>query len=353
MFHSRARHEGTEDSGNQKLFAECQREHGGPLKELPDARKLFGAKMNTATRLPCQTSGGRLPFRDLRLFILCGSFILSCAVGWAAPPEPPVWQRELDIVRLTETTVALVTTDRPAEAAASEQRVGELYRQLAAKYPAQAAVRKAVGDHFWKTGNTAAAVLEWQAAQTLEPTDAETASALGSAWLREGQTRAAREQFQRAVDARPDVARHHFDLANVLFVFRREFVGGPARPDEASVANEALAHFRRASELAAGNREFARAYAETFYGLPSPDWKEGLAAWDHVRSLNLDSPDLAIGHLARISLRLGKPEQAERYLDLIHDPAFDPVKASLHRQVEEMKQKAATSSNPSSTRVPP
>lgn len=342
MFDCRARHQGAENSNHQKLFAECQREHGGPLKERPDARKLFGAKMNTATFSPCQTSGQQTRADRLRRLLLLTGLFLACPIGRAAPPEPSTWQRELDAVRLADATAAQVTAGKPAEGAATEKRLDELYRQLAAKYPDRAAVHKAAGDHFWRSGDTVSAVSEWQAAQALDPADAETASALGSAWLRDGQTGAAREQFQRAVDARPDAARSHFDLANVLFVFRRDFVGSPALPDEASVLHQALAHFRRASELAAGNGEFARAYAETFYGVPNPDWTEGFAAWEHVRSLNAASPDFATGHLARISLRLGKPEQAEAYLDSIHDPAFAPIKASLRRQAEEMKQKAAT-----------
>ncbi len=241
---------------------------------------------------------------------------------------------------MAEATAALATMNKPAAAAEADRRLGELYRQLASKYPEQAEVRKAAGDHFWRTGDTAAAA-EWQAAQTLAPADAETANALGSAWLREGRTDAAREQYQRAVDAQPAVARYHFDLANVLYLFRHEFAGSPALMDEAAVLREAMGHFRRASELAADNLDFARGYAETFYGLPYPDWAEGFAAWEHVRALTASDPDFANGHLARVSLKLGKPDQAEGYLDAIYDPKFAPVKGTLRRQAEQMKQGAA------------
>ncbi len=237
-----------------------------------------------------------------------------------------------------------LTGQKPDAAAETERRLAILYRQLSAKYPDRAAVRKAAGDHFWLTGDTVTAVKEWQAAQALDPADAETDSALGSARLRDGRTREAREEFQRAVDARPGVARYHFELASVLYLFRHELVGSPALPDEAAVLREALTQFRRASELAADNAEFARAYAETFYGLPNPDWAEGLAAWLHVRALNASAPDFANGHLARVSLHLGKPDQAQAYLDLIRDPLFASMKATLSRQAEQMKQKAGTAS---------
>ncbi len=297
--------------------------------------------MNTAAHCPCQTSGPRRLAR-LRRFLALAT--IATLAPPAAPPEPTDWQHELDAVRLSEATAMFLTEQKPGVAAETERRLTSLYRQLAAKYPDRAAVRKAAGDHFWRSGDTVTAVAEWQAAQALDPTDAETDSALGSARLRDGRAREAREEFQRAVDARPGVARYHYELANVLFLFRRELVTPPALPDEAAVLRESLAQFRRASELAADDVEFARAYAETFYGLPNPDWAEGLAAWLHVRALNASAPDFANGHLARVSLHLGKPEQAESYLALIRDPLFAPLKATLGRQAEQMKQKAGTAS---------
>ena len=182
---------------------------------------------------------------------------------------------------------------------------------------------------------------EWQAAQTLDPADAETARSLGSAWVREGNVRAAHAQFQRAVDARPEVALYHFDLANVLFLFRHSLLESPGRPNENAVLREALAHFHQAAELAPANLEYAEAYADTFYGLPEPDWTAALAAWQRVRALSGPATDFPDSHLARVSLRMGKPGQAETYLEQIHDPQFAPIKTKLLQQAAQMKKTAA------------
>jgi cytochrome c-type biogenesis protein CcmH/NrfG len=40
----------------------------------------------------------------------------------------------------------------------------------------------------------------------------------------------------------------------------------------------ALAEFRTASRLSPHDAEYARAYAETFYVIPDPDWAEAEAA---------------------------------------------------------------------------
>lgn len=338
----RAGDEGEKETHHQKLFAEGQREHGKPLQERSGGRKFFGATMDTAAALRCQTGGrGKFARRVGTLAVVAGLGLVAVSRG--AEPPPPSWQNELDVLRLSDAAVPLLSRTRMADAADADQRLGELFRQLASRYPHEAAVRRAAGDHFWRTGETRVAVGEWEAAQALDPADAETADALGGARLRDGQTRLACEQFRRAVAARPGVARYHFQLGNVLYLFRHQLAGLPDLPDETAVVREALAQLRSARDLAAGNMEFARAYAETFYGVPDPNWSEALEAWEQVRSLSGDAPDFPLSHLARVSLRLGRPEDAEQYLAMIHHPGFAGLQATLRRQAASLRKRAAGS----------
>ncbi len=284
--------------------------------------------MNSAAVLFCQTCAR-------------GKFVagltVAAALRWsvsgaATEPPPPDWQQELNALRLSEATVALLPPNRAAEADEANRRLDTLFRRLVGRYPQEAAVRKAAGNHYWREGQTAGAVTEWEAVQTLDPSDAETASALGGARLREGLPRAACEQFRRAVAARPEVARYHFELGNVLYLFRHQLTGLPDLPDEPATIRKALVELRSARDHASGNIEYARGYAETFYGVPDPDWQEARDAWEHVRALSADAPDFALGHLARISLKLGQPDEARKYLEMIHDPKFAALQATLRRQ---------------------
>ena len=302
--------------------------------------------MNTAAALCCQTTRpGKLARRSRWLPAAALCLFLSAA-SQGAPAEPPAWQGELNALRGSDTAIALLPPARAAEAADADRRLGELFRGLAARYPHEAAVRKAAGDHFWRVGDANTAAAEWEAAQDLDPTDAETADALGNARLRDGRTRLACEQFRRAVAARPGLARYHFELGNVLYLFRHQLPGLPDLPDEAAALRESLAQFRAARDLASGNAEFARAYAETFYGVPDPDWPEALKAWQHVRTLSPDEPDFALGHLVRVSLRLSQPDEAERYLEMMHDPRYAATRATLRRLVADWRQRRASSETP-------
>ena len=244
---------------------------------------------------------------------------------------PPPWQRDLDAARILQAAVALVPAD-PVADAERRQRLGQLYDHLVAQYPDRAEVQRAAGDYYEQNARPDFALACWQRAVALDPHDAATMHDMGSLFLQGGRVRDAYGQFQRAVDTQPGVAAYHFDLANVLYLFRRELLDPPGRPDEKAALTEALGHFRRASELSPGDIKLAQAYAETFYMLPTPDWPGALAAWKSVLALSGTNTDFANGHLARVSLRLRRPDDADAFLAQIHDPLFADLKNKLHQQ---------------------
>ena len=292
--------------------------------------------MNNVRRRCCQT---------LRLLAAGALFCVAGTAVFAADapsPTPPPWQQEIDAARMLEGTLALAPARDAADEATRHRRLQVLYRELARRYPAQPAVQKAAGDYFTRDGDLAGALSYWQTAAVLDPHDGDTADRIGGIYLRMRRTREAYGQFLKAVEAQPAVAAYHSDLGNVLYLFRQDLVSpaDPGLPTEQAALLQALAHFRRAAELAPDDLRFAQAYAETFYVFAKPDWAQALAAWETVRTLSGEKTDFPDSHLARISLRLGRPDAATEYLGRIHDPTFDGLKASLLRQAG--RQRAAT-----------
>lgn len=291
--------------------------------------------MNTVRARRCQT--------------LCVALVwarcLVAAVGADPTPAPPAWQREIDAARLLEDTLAASPAQDAAERDARHRRLQTLYVQLAQKYPGEAPAQSAAADYLARDGQPAAALPYWEKATQLDPRDGSTLSRLGENYLRLGRAREAYTRFQRAVDAQPDVAAYQFDLANVLYLFRQDLMSPPipGLPDEQAALTRALAHFRRASELAPEDLRLAQAYAETFYIFTRPDWTQALAAWETVRLLSGEKSDFPNSHLARISLRLGRPDAAAEYLARIHDPLFDGLKAKL---LEKANRSRAAGSTP-------
>lgn len=272
--------------------------------------------MDTALRRRCQTA-------------CLAALLAGAALGRGQTPAPiPAWQNELNAARLLAA----------AAEASHAPDAGRVFRDLAANHPANAAVQKACGEYFWNAAAPDEALPYWQTAQTLAPGDADLASSLGSAYLRLARIKDAAAQFERAVKAAPGNALYHYELANLLAFFRHEFDGEPSLV-------RALAEYRRAAELAADDRRLAQEYADTFYLLARPDWESALAAWLAVRRLSGDATDFPNVHLARISLHLGRADDARAYLDQLKDPAFTTLRDKLRARADALQRNS--SANPS------
>jgi cytochrome c-type biogenesis protein CcmH/NrfG len=144
----------------------------------------------------------------------------------------------------------------------------------------------------------------------------------------------AADQFSRAIGLASGNAAYHFNLANVEFMLRHDLTAAwqMTLPD---LLHRALAEFREASRLSPNDLDYARAYAETFYGVPDADWSEAAAAWKHVLVLSSQG-DFAYLQLARVSLKRGDAIEARRFLDKIVDTRHDQLKRKLEQQADQL-----------------
>lgn len=193
--------------------------------------------------------------------------------------------------------------------------------------PTSAPAHRAYAEFLSDNGNLRAAIVHWRQAQKLDPGDAATANALGGGYLRAGHAAEAAEQFSRAVKLAGENPAYHFNLANVEFMLRHDLKAA-WNVDTPELLEHALSEFRVASRLSPNDVEYARAYAETFYGMPNPDWVAAEAAWKHVLALSGQS-DFAYLQLARISLKRGNANEARRCLAKLTDTRCATLKRKL------------------------
>jgi cytochrome c-type biogenesis protein CcmH/NrfG len=227
---------------------------------------------------------------------------------------------------------AAETLANPNVTAKERLRVEQIYYQLVQDNPQSVPAQNALAAFLWKNGEAQAAVKHWRIAQGLEPANAETANSLGGAYLRMGLVREAAEQFLLAVRSESNNPDYHFDLGNVEFVLRGDLTAA-WKIDSAELLQRALFEFREASRLAPTNLEYAGAYAETFYGMPNPDWKEAQVAWQHFLELS-PNRNFAYLQLARVSLKQHKKAEALSFLDKISDSSYSELKEKLRKQAE-------------------
>src|SRR5438874_9802121 len=204
----------------------------------------------------------------------------------------PVLARAESIGASAKTWIEIKKAHKAAEALANPNvtakerlRVEQIYYQLVRDNPRSVPAQNALAAFLWKNGKAEAAVEHWRTAQRLGPENGEAASSLGGAYLRMGRVRQAAEQFLLAVRFESDNPDYHFDLGNIEFVLRDDLTAA-WKIDSAELLQRALSQFREASRLAPINLEYARAYAETFYGMPNPDWEQAQVAWQPYLELS-------------------------------------------------------------------
>jgi Tfp pilus assembly protein PilF len=220
----------------------------------------------------------------------------------------------------------------PNVTAKERARVEQIYYQLVRDNPQSVPAQSALAAFLWKNGKAEAAVEHLRIAQGLEPANAESANSLGGAYLGLGRVPEAAEQFLLAIHSEAANPLYHFNLANVEFVLRRDLTAA-WKIDSAELLQRALFQFREASRLAPTDLEYARAYAETFYGMPNPDWEEAQIAWQHYLELSTNR-NFAYVQLARVSLKRHKKAEALFFLDKISDSSYSEVKEKLRKQAE-------------------
>jgi tetratricopeptide (TPR) repeat protein len=257
-------------------------------------------------------------------------FILLLAPVLAGADSIGAWAKtRIEIKAAHKAAEALA---KPNVTAKERLRVEQIYYQLVRDNPQSVPAQNALAAFLWKNGKAEAAVEHWLTAQRLEPKNGEAANSLGGAYLRIGRVHEAAEQFLLAVRSESDNPDYHFDLANVEFLFRSDLTAA-WKITSAELLQRALFQFREASRLAPTDPEYARAYAETFYGVPNPDWEEAQVAWQHYLEVSRNR-NFGYLQLARVSLKRHKKAEALSFLDKISDPLYSEVKEKVRKQAE-------------------
>ncbi len=212
------------------------------------------------------------------------------------------------------------------------RKLDETYAALVAQNPRDLAARNAHAEFLWEIGEQSRAMTEWETAAQIDPKNALVLEHLGSGALALGEVRKSAAYYRRAVACDPANADRHFALANVSFLFRHELLDAE-HADEGSLLTRALFHFAEAARLAPTSANYARAYAETFYSVPNPDWAAALNAWQIVQRLS-PQPDFALLHQARVHLKMGHLDTAQQCLSQVQSPDYQTLKSRLEAQLK-------------------
>ncbi len=268
----------------------------------------------------------RPPKHRQHRLLLCGLFFAAVQTLLAENPEVNAVQEALQDVRAE--SLALAARGARGEEWAKLERS---FADLVERHPSEPSARSAFAEFLWERDDRESAIREWEAAERLAPTDATVLARLADAHLAAGRGKISAQYFRRASDAAPTDARLRHAAGNALFLFRHELTD--AETSEDRVLALAVDYLAAASRLAPQVVDYARSYAETFYGLPKPDWSAALAAWEHYLEIS-PNRDFAHANLARVRLKLGHFDAARVALEKIESADFKRLKVILQSQID-------------------
>ncbi|MEO7932850.1 MAG: hypothetical protein ABIT76_06810 [Chthoniobacterales bacterium] len=245
----------------------------------------------------------------------------------------PRQQMNQEIATL-RTALSLMQLSRAKQTDEQIATTRKLYDDLIEHFPNEPEPHAAFGEYLLLIGRNEEAFQQWSIGLQLDPQRADILAAQSDLLLQTGQIVAAADAMEKAAQLEPKNASHLYGLAHIYTLFRRDLMAS-RHLSEDEMITRGTEYFRQAAELAPENLIYAKAYAETFYTQPRPDWKLARTAWESLLARSSEK-DFIHTQLVRINLQLRDKAAANAHLAALTDPAFASVKAKLQRQVDQL-----------------
>jgi tetratricopeptide (TPR) repeat protein len=221
------------------------------------------------------------------------------------------------------------------------------YENFIERHPRHVNIRLAFGSFLNDGHDDEGAFTQWEEARQLAPTNPAPWNNLGKYYMEHDQVTNAFAYYGKAIELNPAQAVYYHNLAAAVYLFRaaaREYY----HLDEAQVFDKAQALYQQAIKLDPDNFVLFTDYAQSFYGINPPRWKDGLTAWTEALKLAHDEVEREGVYLqmAHIHLELGQYDQARSDLDVVTNADYTPLKEPLARDLNKALAKARTNAPP-------
>ncbi|MDA0347606.1 MAG: hypothetical protein O3C20_09400 [Verrucomicrobia bacterium] len=173
-------------------------------------------------------------------------------------------------------------------------------------------------------------------ADSLDPTNPQVKNQLGNFMTEEASYALGLPYYLGAIKLAPKEPLYHYQLGNLLFYFRKQFVKDGILT-ETHLNKQMFDAFKNAAELGSDNLAYRYRYAEAFYDLPDADMEEALKEWNDIENSTYSEGDKQIIrlHQANVNLILGHKEMVPFLLDQITDPKYEENKQKLLKELRE------------------
>jgi len=222
-------------------------------------------------------------------------------------------------------------------------RVRREYEDFVQRHPKHVNAHLAYGSFLNDTKDEDGAIAQWEAARQLAPTNPAPWNNLANIYGHHGPILKAFEYYDKAIELDPTQAVYYQNLATTVYLFRVD-ASNYYHLSENEVFDKSLGLYRKAIKLAPDDFVLFTDYAESYYGIRPPRWKEGLEAWTEalkVAHSEVEREGVYI-HLARFNLKLGQFDAARQDLSMVTNDMYLTLKKRVTRNLAEAIAEAAT-----------
>jgi tetratricopeptide (TPR) repeat protein len=225
-----------------------------------------------------------------------------------------------------------------------EQRfdqVRKAYDSFLQRNPKHVPALLAYGSFLNEMNEEREAVICWDKARELEPTDPAPWNNLANHYGHYGPVKKAFEYYERAIrlDAKEPV--YLQNLGTTVYLFRHD-AKEYYNINEEQVFAKALDLYRRALKLDPTNFPLATDLAQSYYGIKPLRAKEALEAWEYALKIANDDIERegVYLHMARVELNSGRFDEARRHIGMVTNQMYNVLKARLTRNLQEKESRS-------------
>lgn len=171
-------------------------------------------------------------------------------------------------------------------------------------------------------------------ADSLEPEHPQVKNQLGNFMTEEASYAMALPYYLDAIALSPDESLYYYQLGNLLYYFKDEFVADEFFT-EAHLYTQMFDAFKKAAEFSPDNMAYKYRFAESYYDIPDADMSEALKEWERIEKMTSDDTDkqLVRLHQANVHLMLGNKDVVPIILESITNENLQENKEKLLKQV--------------------